>query len=162
MTNTVKMLASISKCDDPEMLRSWIANARKKGDQEIIAAAFRRLISIVPNEKPGSVEYDFWQMINAFEFALREEHGKTVRLSRTRQKVKRDGVIETLKDWATKPNETSGFAMLIELGMPEYTGEAIVLRHPDKFDAKTIGAAQMRLTKAGINTTGSRSEPESA
>ncbi len=150
MVNNAAMLVSISKCDDPEMLRSWITNARKKGDQEIIAAAFRRLISIVPNEKPGSVEHDFWQMVNAFEFALREERGKTVRLSRTRQKVKRDGVIETLKDWATKANETSGFKMLIDLGMPEYTGEAIVLRHPEKFDSETIAAAQRRLAGAGV------------
>jgi hypothetical protein len=97
MSDPAKILALIAICDDPEKLRSWITNARKGGDDRIADAAFRRLISVLPKEKPGAVEHDFWQTIHAFEHVLSEERGKTTRLARTRQKVARVGEVQTLR-----------------------------------------------------------------
>ncbi len=151
MTDASKVLVAISKCDDPGRLRTFIKNAQNKHENGIADAAFRRLISLVPSEEFGSVEHDFWQTVNAFEYALSEERGKTTRLARTRQKVGRVGVIETLKDWALSDKKTKGFEMLLERGMPELTGEAIVLRHPDKFDQNVRDAARARLTDAGVD-----------
>lgn len=146
-----KILKTISECDDPKKLRTWIENARNKDNEEIAQAAFRRLISLVPSERPGTVEHDFWQTIHAFEYALTEERGRTTRLSRTRQKINRVGIIETLKDWALGDKETDGFKMLLERGMPELTGEAIVLRHPEKFSSDVQAAARQRLVQAGVD-----------
>lgn len=62
----------------------------------------------------------------------------------------RDGVEGTLKDWALgKP--TRGFAMLIDRGLPELTGEAIVLRHVTSFPSETVDAARERLKEAGYS-----------
>ncbi len=153
MVDNTKILSCISECNDSEKLRTWIKNARTRKETRIADAAFRRLISLVPSERPGSVEHDFWQTVHAFEFTLSEERGKTVRLARTRQKVARIGVIETLKDWALSDKRTEGFEMLLERGMPELTGEAIVLRHPDKFDENVQAAARARLVEAGVDVT---------
>lgn len=146
-----KILKMISECDDPKKLRTWIENARNKDNEEIAQAAFRRLISLVPSEQPGTVEHDFWQTIHAFEYALTEERERTTRLTRTRQKINRVGIIETLKDWALGDKETDGFKMLLERGMPELTGEAIVLRHPEKFSTDVQAAARQRLVEAGVD-----------
>jgi hypothetical protein len=108
----------------------------------------------VPSEQPGTVEHDFWQTIQAFEFILSDERGKTTRLSRTRQKVSRVGVVQTLKDWALDQKQTQGFDMLIERGMPELTGEAVILRHLDKFEADVRAAARGRLVRAGVDVNG--------
>ena len=151
MTGNEKALESITKCDDPEKLRTWIKNARNKHAEDVADAAFRKLISIVPSEQPGTVEHDFWQMINAFEYTLSQERGRTTRLSRTRQKITRDGVLQTLKEWAVAKRTTDGFEMLMERDMPELTGEAIVLRHPEKFDADVRSAARERLVRAGVD-----------
>src|SRR6266568_2548808 len=124
MTDYSKILALIAACDDAGKLRTWIANARKQNQKEIEDAAFHRLIQILPKEAPGTVEHDFWRTIHAFEHMLSEERGKTTRLGRTRQKVARVGVIETLRDWAMASKSTDGFDMLIERNMPELTGEA--------------------------------------
>jgi hypothetical protein len=148
----MKMLQLIESCGDEMKLRQWIANGQKNGETGIIDAAFRRLIEILPKEKPGTVEHDFWRTIHAFEHILSEERGKTTRLSRTRQKVARVGEVETLKDWATATKSTDGFTMLIERDMPELTGEAIVLRHADVFDAAVVTAARRRLEAAGVDT----------
>src|SRR5258707_6749145 len=95
-----KILDFIAQCPDAGQLRTLIENARVRGQTAVEKAAFRRLISILPSESPGTVEYDFWQTIYAFEETLTEERAKTTRLARTRQKVGRVGEIQTLKDWA--------------------------------------------------------------
>ncbi|PZO74747.1 MAG: hypothetical protein DI629_17810, partial [Mesorhizobium amorphae] len=136
---------------DPAKLRTWIVNARRENEKDIADAAFRRLADILPSEKPGTVEFDFWRTLHAFELLLTEENGRTTRLSRTRQKVGRVGVTQTLTDWSSDTKETRGFAMLLERGMPELTGEAIVLRHPSDFSDTVRASARQRLVEAGVD-----------
>ena len=66
MKDPHKMFALIGNCDDPGKLRSWQDNARKAGRLDLADAAFRRLIAILPDEAPGTVEHDFWQTVHAF------------------------------------------------------------------------------------------------
>ena len=151
MPDFSKVLAVIEQSTDPEALRTIIKNAQIHNQHSIGLAAFRKLISIVPSERPGTVEHDFWQTVNAFEYVRTTENGKTTRLSRTRQKIKRVAVTQTFKDWALSDKETDGFRMLLDRGMPEYTGEAIVLRHAERFAPDVVEAARLRLTKAGVD-----------
>jgi hypothetical protein len=153
MPDHSKVLTFIAGCDDPAKLKVLIKNARDRNNSAVIDAAFRKLISLVPSERPGMVEHDFWQTIHAFEYLLTEEREKTTRLSRTRQKISRVGVKQTLIDWAVSDKETDGFRMLLDRGMPELTGEAIVLRHPDTFEPEVIAAARKRLSDAGIDVS---------
>jgi hypothetical protein len=144
-------LAKIATCQSISELRNWRDNAHRLGQVEVEAAAFRRLVSLVPEIQPGSVEHDFWTTINAFELILSDERGKTTRLARTRQKVGRVGVVATLRDWAISTKATDGFLMLLERQMPELTGEAIVLRHPTLFADQEREAARQRLVDAGVD-----------
>ena len=151
-----KILAFVERCENPAELESLIKNATRLGNTTVAEAAFRKRIALVPAERPGSVEHDFWQMVQAFEHALSEERGKTTRLSRTRQKAAKVGVVQTLRDWAANSQETSGFRMLLERGMPEFTGEAITLRHREHFAPPVLEAAQQRLTAAGVDLSSLR------
>ncbi len=153
MADHSKILAFVAQCEDVEKLNALIKNARDRAESIVADAAFRKLISLVPSEQPGTVEHDFWQTIHAFEYALTEERGKTTRLSRTRQKVDRVGVVQTLRDWALSNKETDGFKMLLDREMPELTGEAIVLRHPGRFDPQVQAAARQRLAHAGVDVS---------
>jgi hypothetical protein len=156
MTDFSKQLRFIAGCNDEKQLRALINNAKAQGAGAVSEAAFRKLISIVPGERPGTVEHDFWQTLFAFEHILSDERGKTTRLSRTRQKVGRVGVVKILADWAVGATDSDGFKMLLERKLPELTGEAIVLRHPDSFDEETRAAAARRLTKAGVDVVAMR------
>jgi hypothetical protein len=127
-------------------------NAKERGVREVYEAAFRKLVSIMPGERPGTLEYELWRSIHALESVLTEEHGKTTRLGRTRQKIARVGVRQVLVDFANHPTSTPGFDMLIERGMPELTGEAIVLRHPHEFPPTVVEAAKHRLELVGVDT----------
>jgi hypothetical protein len=109
MADHKKVLASIAVATDPAKLRTLRENAQRLGVPEVEEAAFRRLVEILPEEAPGSIEHDFWKTIHAFEEILRDERGKTVRLSRTRQKIDRVGVMQTLIDFAVSKAQTDGF-----------------------------------------------------
>lgn len=144
MDANAKILASIAKCDDKEKLRTWFKNAKRMGNAEVANAAFRKLISLVPEAKKGTANYDFWESINALEFF------RSRPLSRTRQKIARVEIIQTMKDLVMSKKPGAGFNMLIELGMPELTAEAVVLRHPRTFDKEVRSAARDRLVSVGI------------
>ena len=151
MTDHTKVLATIAKSTDANQLRRFRENAKRMGVTVVADAAFRRLIEVLPEEAPGSIEHDFWLTIHAFEEVLRDERGKTVRLSRTRQKIGRVGVKQTLIDFATSKAPTDGFNMLIERGLPDLTGEALVLKHSESFDSNVQIAAKQRLQDAGVD-----------
>lgn len=153
MSDHAKILASIAGSTDADQLRRFRENAQRMGVTVVADAAFRRLIEVLPDQAPGSIEHDFWMTIHAFEEVLRDERGKTVRLSRTRQKIDRVGVKQTLIDFATSKAPTDGFNMLIERGLPELTGEALVLKHSESFDPAVKSAARQRLENAGVDIT---------
>lgn len=90
-----------------------------------------------------------WQSVYALEDTLKAERGKTTLLSRTRQKITRDGELKTVSDLVTG-KESAGFSMLIERDMPELTFEFVALRHAGRFSQIVLDAARKRLCDAGI------------
>ena len=151
MTDYSKILAAIERSTDAGRLRQFRKNASKKGVKVVEETAFRRLVEILPEQTPGSIEHDFWMTIHAFEEILRDERGKTVRLSRTRQKIERVGIKETLIGFAMKKSPTDGFTKLIELERADLTGEALILKHGQSFDSEIRAAAKRRLEHAGVD-----------
>jgi hypothetical protein len=160
MPDYTRQFAFIAKCNVPEELRRLIKNARGGGAGEVADAAFKKLVSILPAQRPGTLEHDFWQTLFAFEHMLTEERGKTTRLARTRQKVERVGVLQTLRDWAVDKNEADGFRMLLDRSKSELTGEAIILRHAVQFEEHVVRAAEQRLTRAGVDVAQLPRSPE--
>lgn len=144
-------LDRIPGIEDPKQLRILRDNARRLGSTLVADAAFQRLIRIVPGETPGSVEHDFWTTIHAFEEVLSEENEKTTKLSRTRLKATKSGVVRVLEDFATAAKPADGFQMLLDRNLAELTGEAVILRHPEAFDPAVVASARARLTKAGVD-----------
>ena len=130
--------------------RNLMNNALRKGRTDVYQAAFRRLCEIEGKDHTDPVVVDFWKAIAALEQILFEEHGKIVRASRTRQKVKREGEIACLSHWALRDAETRGFELLVDRGLADLTGEAIIVRHANCFSPEVAAAAKARLVGRNI------------
>lgn len=144
-----RSLELVSNCIDPTKLRQIAENARRASRPDVERAALLHLYAILPAAEPGTLEHDVWQSIFALEDALKKERGKTVLLSRTRQKIARDGEHKTVAD-LIKKRPSEGFRMLIERDMPELTFEAVALRHPAQFQEGLRRMAENRLRDAGF------------
>lgn len=146
-------LAVIATSTDAEQLKCIMANAKRLGVPAVYNAAFAKRLSLMPDDAPGTVSHDMWKSIFALEQLRSEEAGKTILLSRTRQKLKRVGVMKLLEDFALHKTTTEGFDMLIERSLPELTGEAIVLRHRQHFAESVVLAATARLENVGVDVS---------
>ena len=149
MSDHAKIVGIIATCDDPSRLRVFMDNARRQGAEDIRppSGGSSRSCQIKRQVRLSMISGGPSTHLNRSSLT----RGKTTRLSRTRQKINRIGVMQKLIDFALSKKPTEGFNMLLERGMPELTGEAIVLRQAAHFDAAVVTAARSRLQDAGVD-----------
>jgi hypothetical protein len=135
---------------DREKLRNWMTNAKRLGREDVRQAAFRQLCRVEGRNIDDPLESEFAVVMRALEEALSEEAGKTKRLTRTRQKLNRSGVRQTLADLALKPKPSLGFMKLLEFNMADMSAEALILKHRDEFEPEVVEAAAKRLADFGV------------
>jgi hypothetical protein len=80
---------------------------------------------------------DFDNILRVYESTL-----KTGYAGRTRQMMKRHGIIETINRLVLRPTPSTGFFQLLDSGNPDLTFEALVLRHKDFFQPIVVAKAQ--------------------
>jgi hypothetical protein len=160
---TLSTIAKLTRGEEPQMAdfdvgklktpvdcRRFMLNAVKHGRRDLETLAFRRLCELGAGENPDIIVIDFWLAIAALEEARRLHHGKTVRASRTRQKVKKDGVMATIESLATRRHPSEGFQMLVDAGLADLTAEYIVLRYPVRSSTNAIRNSRIRLEQYGV------------
>lgn len=135
---------------DRQKLRNWMANAKRLGRDDVYQAAFRQLCRVEGRNIEDPLEAEFATVMRALEEALTEESGRTKRLSRTRQKLNRVGVRQTLADLALKPQPSLGFMKLLEFNMADMSAEALILKYRNEFDEAVVAAAERRLVEYDV------------
>ena len=61
--------------------------------------------------------------------------------------IKKQGIIAAVEKIVTRKNETTGYRVLVEMGMQDMAFEAVVLRHPDVFSVEAVEQSQSRLQR---------------
>jgi hypothetical protein len=120
---------------------------------DVYSAVFRRLCQLVGNENDDPDDplvRDFYETLATYEQLLTEKNRRNTPASRTRQKLANKGVHLSLIEWTRGKIETNGFTLLVDAGLPEYTGEYLVARHADRFPADVVKLAQERLEMHGV------------
>ena len=141
---------------DVQGLKNLMANAKRIGNHEVYNQAFDRLCTIKPEATMNGelssdpIVLECWRAIHAAEQIKTEINKKTTLLNRTRQKISRDGIIETMQSLALKKNPSDGFSILVEAGMPHLVFEYIIVKHPERFSSEAVIASQRRLAQHGI------------
>lgn len=139
------MKTPISDYTDQAALRTLMHNAKRLKRDDVWQQAFRRLCELEGLNQTDPIHRDFYATLRAYEELLTQKNGRTTRASRTRQKLRSKGVVQCLEDWATNSAPTEGFELLVISGMPELTGEHLVIKYADRFSKEAVAAAKARL-----------------
>ena len=142
------MAKPIDSYTDPAALRTLMENAKRLGRTDIWREAFRRLCSLEGAGQTEPLDRDFHETLAGYEQLLSEKNGRTTRAGRTRLKLKSKGAVQCLIDWATSKDVPEEFTLLVAAGLPEMTGEQLVVRYPDRFEPAVVAAATARLASA--------------
>jgi hypothetical protein len=141
---------------DRDKLRNWMKNAKRLGRVDVYEVALRQLCKIEGRNIEDPLEAEFATVMRALEEALTAEAGRTKRLNRTRQKLSRVGLRQTLADLAMKPTPSLGFIKLVEFNMGDMSAEALILKYRDQFEPHVVDAAARRLKEHGNHWDGPR------
>ncbi|WP_139239444.1 MULTISPECIES: hypothetical protein [unclassified Methylobacterium] len=132
--------------DDLNKVRALMASAERLKVQDLVTACIRRISELEGRQFADPIERRFWEIISVFEELLTKENGRTSRASRTREKVKRVGVVQTLNDLAASSQPSGGFHRLVDAGLSDYLFEYLILENPERFTPQAVGKASKRLT----------------
>ena len=133
--------------------RTVMQRAQQRNLPDVYQAVFRRMCQLVGSENDDPDDQlvrDFYETLAAYEQILTEKNGRTTAASRTRQKISNKGVYQSLIEWTRGKAETNGFKLLVEAGLPEFTGEYLVVKYADRFPPDVVSLAQARLESNGI------------
>lgn len=143
----LRLLKTVAEC------RTVMERAKRQGNDAVYQDVFRRMCAISGHENDSPDDplvRDFHSTLAAYEQILTEKNGRNQLAGRTRQKIKNKGIVQSLVDWASSSAETPGFKLLIDAGMPEFTGEYVVVLHRDRFSPEVVAKAQARLDAHGV------------
>jgi hypothetical protein len=148
----------IARLKTVEECRGLMVNAKRLDNAEVHRLAFQRLCELSGEEEDTPLERDFAQALAACEELLSDKNGRKSRASKTRLKLKNKGLHQCLTDWSTGPETTDGLKILSDQDLGHLSGEYLVVKYADEFDAKVVKAAKTKLKKFGVDEP----DPEAA
>ncbi len=95
----------------------------------------------------NDAEREAYEALYAYEEARSKQKGKTIRASRTWPMVDKYGIIGAVERIVTRPDDATGYRVLVEMGMEDLAFEAVVLRHPDAFSLQAVEHSRVRMQR---------------
>ena len=128
----------VMRIKDPELCYIFAKNATRRGHPELALQVHRRAVDLRAEQHGASNELEFTAVraIYAYEEALSVRKGKRTRATGTWQMVRRHGVLEALSKRLESGGGDELAPVLKELGMEDYSFEAVRDAYPDVFGQK--------------------------
>jgi len=138
-TTDTKILAFVGRCDNAGELESLIKNATKLGNATVAGSSFRKRISSSRTPAPALSSTTSGRRYTPSNMRSRrtaQEHALTRTAPEGRQGR---GLYRRARLVCRQPGDRR-IPDAARARMPEFTGEAITLRHPEHFEAQTLEA----------------------
>ncbi len=137
----------IAKLKTPEECKIFEKNVTERGRPDLAVAARKRALELRAQRYGASpdVERKCLEVIYAYEQILSAKNGKKTRTNRTWQMIKRHGILGAVERAVNRGSEAMGYAALREMGLEDYTFEAVVARYPTLFSAEAVERCQERI-----------------
>ncbi|MEM1113902.1 MAG: hypothetical protein AAGI11_18455 [Pseudomonadota bacterium] len=127
----------VLRIKDPELCYVFARNAVERGHPELALQAHRRAVDLraAQHETESEAELAAIRAIYAYEEALSQSKGKRTRATGTWQMVSRSGVFAAINKRLEGRHAGDLVAELKELGMEDYSFEAVRKAYPDAFQS---------------------------
>lgn len=139
---------AIARLETPEECEQLAVNVDAK-HPELAKAARRRGVELraAAHGAETPAQLDAHKAVYAYEEALYKKHGRRTRAQYTRRMIDEHGIIEAVEKLVERKDETSGYKLLMEMGMQDFAFEAVVVRHPSEFSERAVARSTQRLQK---------------
>ncbi|RLA48634.1 MAG: hypothetical protein DRR04_05260 [Gammaproteobacteria bacterium] len=126
----------VLRIKEPELCYVFAKNARRRGHHELALQAYRRAVDLraESHETGSDVEHKAVRAIYAYEEALSFNKGKRTRATGTWQLVNRHGVLPALLKRMKSSDSEDVLPVLKQLGMEDYSFNAVRAAYPGAFD----------------------------
>jgi hypothetical protein len=126
----------VLRINEPELCYVFAKNATRRGHPELAVQAYRRAVDLRAEQhtEASGAELSALRAIYAYEEALSFNKGKRTRATGTWQLVNRYGVLPALSKRLQSRDHEEVLPVLKELGMEDYSFNAVCEAHPEAFD----------------------------
>jgi hypothetical protein len=140
------MHVAVARLKTPEECEEF-ARITQPRDPELAAQARRRAVELraARHGAQSLAEREALKAVYAYEEVLSVKRGRRTPAARTWQMIKRHGVIRAVERAVDRTADASGYTALVQMGMLDLSFEAVVLRHPESFNAHAVARAKERL-----------------
>ncbi len=142
------MVDIVDKLKTPEECERLIKNVQIRLP-EMALRARRKAIELraAKHNVTSAAEREALQAVYAYEEILSKKHGRRTRASRTWQMIKRRGIIGAVEKAVNRPQETIGYTILMEMGLPDLAFESVILRYPTLFSSEAVERSKARMAE---------------
>jgi hypothetical protein len=126
----------VLRIKEPELCYVFARNATRRGHPELALQAYRRAVDLRAEQhtEASAAELSALRAIYAYEEALSFNKGKRTRATGTWQLVNRYGLLPALSKRLQSRDHDEVLPVLKELGMEDYSFNAVFEAHPEAFD----------------------------
>ncbi len=123
----------VERIKEPELCYVFAKNAERRGHPELALQAFRRAVDLraADHETQSDAEFAAVRAIYAYEEAMSYRKGKRTRAPGTWQLVNRHGLLSAVHKRIQSKSGDDVQPVLEELGMGEYSFEAVGKAYPE-------------------------------
>ena len=143
MDDKITRLKSVEACE------IFARNATRLGRPDLAEQARLRAIEIRAGAHAVTepAEKECLQAIYAYEEVLAERNGRRIRANYTWRMVREKGIIAAVESLVSREINAAGYTRLAEMGLEEFSFEAVVLRYPEFFSDIAVKNAKQRLSR---------------
>jgi len=125
----------VLRINEPDLCYVFARNATRRGHPELALQAYRRAVDLRTQQhtEASDAELSALRAIYAYEEALSFNKGKRTRATGTWQLVSRHGVLPALYKRLQSRDHEDVLPILKELGMEDYSFNAVYEAHPEAF-----------------------------
>jgi hypothetical protein len=126
----------VLRINEPDLCYVFAKNATNRGHPELALQAYRRAVDLRAEQhtEASAAELSALRAIYAYEEALSFNKGKRTRATGTWQLVNRYGLLPALSKRLQSRDHDEVLPVLKELGMEDYSFNAVFEAHPEAFE----------------------------